>query len=372
MALLTRWRRPPPPPPAAAEALAFLDGGAQAFPRMLEAIRSARQEVFLEMYTFSDEGIGERFIAALSDAARRGARVRVILDGWGSTPSATAVASALSAAGCDVEIFNRLLLLLAGRFRRNHRKLLAVDGEVAFVGGLNIADEYGVPDAPPGTVAWADVAVEIRGPTAAWVQGAGRRERAQPPAGPVRIWLSGLGGGGRLRRRYVKAVAGARRRVLVAHSYFLPDRSLVRTITAAARRGVGVRLLLPGRSDVALARLATRRLYRRLLRAGVEIREWGRSVMHAKMAVADGSLLLLGSFNLDPFSLANLEALAEIHVPGTVADGERWIEARLAEAVPVTLEDVRSRTRLERWLDERLGAFAARGARWLARWLLRR
>ena len=339
---------------------------------MLGAIRSARQQVFLEMYTFSDEGIGARFIEELGGAARRGVRVKVVLDGWGSTPKATAVAGALSEAGCDVEIFNRLLLLLAGRFRRNHRKLLAVDGEVAFVGGLNIADEYGVPDAPPGEVAWADVAVEIRGPTAAWVQEAGRRERARTPPGPVRIWLSGLGGGGRLRRRYVKAIAGARQRVLVAHSYFLPDRSLVRTITAAARRGVGVRLLLPGRSDVALARRATRRLYRGLLRAGVEIREWGRSVMHAKMAVADGARLLLGSFNLDPFSLANLEALAEIEVPSAVSDGERWIEARLAEAPQVTLEDVRSRTRLERWLDERLGAWVAGAARWLTRWLLRR
>jgi len=161
---------------------------------MLGAIRSARQQVFLEMYTFSDEGIGARFIEELGGAARRGVRVKVVLDGWGSTPKATAVAGALSEAGCDVEIFNRLLLLLAGRFRRNHRKLLAVDGEVAFVGGLNIADEYGVPDAPPGEVAWADVAVEIRGPTAAWVQEAGRRERARTPPGPVRIWLSGLGG----------------------------------------------------------------------------------------------------------------------------------------------------------------------------------
>jgi cardiolipin synthase len=339
---------------------------------MLEAIRGARQDVFLEMYTFSAEGIGARFIDALAGAARRGVRVRVVLDGWGSTPGATGVAAALRAAGVDVEIFNRILALFAGRWRRNHRKLLAVDAEVAFVGGLNIADEYGVPDAPPGAVAWADVAVEIRGPTAAWVQEAGRRERARTPPGPIRIWLSGLAGGRRLRRVYVKAIAGARARLLVAHSYFLPDRHLVRTITASARRGVSVRLLLPGRSDVALARRATRRLYRKLLRGGVEIREWGRSVMHAKMAVADGERLLIGSFNLDPLSLANLEALAEVEVPAAAAAAERWIEARLAEAEPVTLEAVRSRTRLERWLDERVGGWVARAARWFGRLLLRR
>jgi cardiolipin synthase len=339
---------------------------------MLAAIAAARREIFLEMYTFSAEGIGERFVAELAAAARRGVAVRVVLDGWGSTPGTTSVAAALGAAGADVEIFNRMLAFFAGRWRRNHRKLLAVDGEVAFVGGLNIADEYGVPDAPPGTVAWADVAVEIRGPTAAWVQGAGRRERARTPSGPVRIWLSGLGGGRRLRRVYARAIASASATLLVAHAYFLPDRRLVRTITAASRRGVAVRLLLPGRSDVALARRATRRLYRRLLGAGVEIREWGLSVMHAKMAVADGSRLLVGSFNLDPLSLANLEALAEIDLPGPAADGARWVEARLAEAEQVTLEAVRARSRLEHWLDERVGGWVAGAAAWLGRLLLRR
>jgi cardiolipin synthase len=354
------------------DTVSFLDGGAQAFPRMLDAIAAARDEVLLEIYTLSEEGIGATFVEALAAAARRGVRVSVVLDGFGSSPGATSIAAELEAAGCEVEIFNRLLSVFAGRWRRNHRKLLAVDREVAFVGGINIADEYGVPGAPPDAVAWADVAVEIRGPTAAWVQGAGRRERARPPEGPVRVWLSGAGGGGRLRRRYVKAIAGARARVLVAHSYFLPDRRLVRTITAAARRGVAVSLLLPGRSDVALARRATRRLYRRLLGAGVEIREWGRSVLHAKTAVADGTRLLVGSFNLDPLSLANLEALAEIEVAGAVADGERWIEARLGEAAPVTMEAVRSRTWLERWLDERLGSWVARAASRLARFLGRR
>jgi cardiolipin synthase len=350
----------------------LLDGGREAFPAMLAAIRGARSDVLLEVYAFSPEGIGAEFIAALSAAARRGVRVRVVIDAWGSAPGTAEVEASLAAAGCDVSVFGSVLGVLLGRLRRNHRKILAVDGEVAFVGGLNVADEYGVPDPAPGEAPWADLALELRGPVAAWLQGRARREQAWSPPGPVRVWLSGVGGGGRLRRRYLKAFGGARRRILVAHAYFLPDRHVVRSIAAAARRGVEVKLVLAGRSDVALAKPAARRLYRKLLRAGVEISEWTRTVLHAKAASVDGERLLVGSFNLDPFSQANLEALAEVELPGPAADGERWIRTRFEEGERMTLDGLGRGTRLERFAVERVGPLVARAAHLLARHVLRR
>jgi cardiolipin synthase len=299
-------------------------------------------------------------------------RVRVVIDAWGSAPGTSEVEASLAAAGCEVEVWGSVLGVLAGRLRRNHRKILAVDGEVAFVGGLNVADEYGLPDPPPGETPWADLAIEIRGPAAAWLQDRARRERGRSPRGPVRVWLSGIGGGGRLRRRYLKSFGGARSRILAAHAYFLPDRHLVRSIAAAARRGVSVRLVLAGRSDVALATPATRRLYRKLLRAGVEIAEWKRSVLHAKAAAIDGERLLVGSFNLDPFSLANLEALAEVELPDVAAAGERWIAARFAEGERITLAGIGEGSWLERLAVERLGPVIARAAHAIGRWISRR
>jgi cardiolipin synthase len=352
-------RRPRPD-----DEIRLLDGGLEAFPRMLAAVGAARAEVALEVYQFAPDVIGGRFVEALGAAAARGVRVRVVIDGWGSAPHTAEVADRLTARGCQVEVFNRLILVLVGRVRRTHRKILAVDGEVAFVGGLNVADEYGVPGLPREQ-AWADLALEIRGPTAAWLQARAGRERGRSPGGRLRIWLSGLGGGGRLRRRYLKALGAARERALLAHAYFLPDRHLVRSITAAARRGVRVRVVLPATSDVAISRPATRRLYRRLLKAGVELREWPRSVLHAKAAVVDGALLLLGSFNLDPFSMANREALAEVNDPLVGGAAERWIEARLEEAVPVRSVG------LAGWWEERFGRLIARLAQRIGRWLSR-
>lgn len=361
-------------PAAPGESARLLDGGREAFPAMLAAIRSARSEVFLEVYAFSPEGIGAAFIAELSAAARRGVRVRVVLDAWGSAPGTSEVEASLAAAGCEVEVWGSVLGVLAGRLRRNHRKILAVDGEVAFVGGLNVDDAYGVPDPAPGAApAWADLALEVRGPAAGWLQDRARGERGRSPRdGAVRVWLSGVGGGRRLRRRYLKSFGAARSRVLVAHAYFLPDRHLVRSIAAAARRGVSVRLVLAGRSDVALATPATRRLYRSLLRAGVEISEWKRSVLHAKAAAVDGEKLLVGSFNLDPFSLANLEALAEVELPDVAAAGERWIAARFEEGERVTLEAIGAGSRLERFAVDRLGPVIARAAHRIGRWISRR
>ena len=358
----------------AGESVTLLDGGREAFPRMLRAIRGARQSIHLEVYHLAREGVGDEFRRALSDAALRGVRVVVVLDGWGSALDGRWLQSMLEPDGAEVRIYHPLSSLFFGRFRRNHRKILLVDGEVAFLGGINIADEYGIagpgpaPDLAANAPAWMDLAVEIRGPPAAWLEARLRGDRTPRPRGPVQIHLSGIGGGHRLRRLYLKAFGAAQSEILAAHAYFLPDRRFVRSITAAARRGVAVTLLLAGRSDVPIARAGTLRLYRSLIAGGVQIREWMHSVHHAKVAVVDRTKVLLGSFNLDPFSLANLESLVEIEDPDTAEAARRWFEERAAQAREVTPEELR-RAGVGWRIVEAVGDAVAEVARRLARLL---
>jgi cardiolipin synthase len=176
----------------------------------------------------------------------------------------------------------------------------------------------------------------------------------------LRIHLSGIGGGWRLRKRYLQAFEGAKERIYVAHGYFLPDAAVVRSIIAAARRGVQVHLLLAGRSDVPFARMATRSLHSQLLAAGVRIHEWTESVLHAKVATVDGNLLLVGSFNLDPFSLVNLESLVEVGDAKVVGQGEKWIQDHFARSRIMRVQ--RAGSLWQAWLLWSLGRLIARAA----------
>jgi cardiolipin synthase len=333
----------------------LLDGGKQAYPRMLLAIARAQRSVHLEVYAFAPLGVGAHFVEALGQAAKRGVAVQVQIDGWGSAWGGRAIIAALRKAGCTARLYNRLIGLLVGRFGRNHRKILLVDDEVAFLGGINIGDENVGEGERLG---WADLALEIRGPQCVRLGQMIRREPHRQVDSSLHIFLSGLGGGWRLRRRYLKAFASARERIHVAHGYFLPDRGVVRAITSAARRGVRVRLLLAGRSDVPFARAATRSLYRRLLAVGVDINEWSGSVLHAKVSTVDGRLLLVGSFNLDPFSLANLEALVEVDDTRIVEQGEAWIQSHFASSRSMT--SVEAGSWLRRWLLDPFGRIVTR------------
>lgn len=345
------------------EAVDLLDGGGEAFPRMLGAIAAAERWIHLEVYTFSDGGIGRQFMDALGAAARRGVAVAVIIDGWGSATTGRSVQAQLEADGVKVDIFHPLRTLFVGRFRRNHRKILIVDDQVAYIGGINIGDEY---QTTADRIGWADLALEIHGPAAARLARRIRREELGPDTGAVKIHLSGWGGGWRLRGRYLRHIRTARARILLAHGYFLPDRKLVAAIVSALRRGVDVRILLSGRSDVPFAVAATMRLYDQLLAAGARIFEWTRSVMHAKAAVIDGRDTLVGSFNLDPFSLRNFETLVEVEEPAIASDTEGWILQRIDEARAITLADCRA-PGLRRWVLDRLGLIGARLALFFGR-----
>ncbi|MBF5045675.1 cardiolipin synthase B [Aggregicoccus sp. 17bor-14] len=361
----------PPTQEASGQHLHLLDGGAEAFPRMLAAIDAAARFVHLEVYTFELDTIGTRFLEALEAALRRGVRVHVLVDGWGTARDADAIRDRLRAAGARVRVYNPLRVLPTGRSWRNHRKILLVDGQVAFIGGINIGDAYAGTAERPG---WADLALELRGEVAAQLESRLHARASRLQVGRVQVHLAGFGGGLRLEARYRAAIESAREQVTIAHAYFLPEGGLVRALARAAARGVRVRLLLAGRSDVPLTRLATGRLYRKLLQAGVSVHEWECSILHAKAAVVDGRRLLVGSFNLDPLSLVNLETLVEVDDAGVAAQGDRWMERHLAAARTLTLADL-PRPGLRRWVMDLLGLLLARltgAAAHLLGWRLRR
>ncbi len=336
--------------------VALLDGGDHAYPRMLLALEQARTSIHLEVYAFEPTGIGATFLTSLTAAAQRGVQVQVVIDGWGSVLGGNHVAATLRASGCRVRIHNRLRSVFLGRLTRNHRKLLLVDDEVAFIGGLNIGDENVSDRVRPG---WADLALELRGPVCVRLGRRLRRERPGAEVGErsVQVVLAGLGQGWRLRRRYLSLFASASTRIDLAHGYFLPDRRVLRALVAAAKRGVQVELLLSGASDVPFARTATRRLYARLLAAGVHIHEWRSSVLHAKVCCVDSRAMLLGSFNLDPFSLTNLEVLVAVTDGPVVREAQAWVARHLAASHEVTTVEMGGW--FERWWFEPLGRLVA-------------
>lgn len=357
-----------PLPQAGAERFTLLDGGTEAYPRMLAAIAAAQQRVHLEVYTFELEGVGTRFLDALVDAARRGVAVKVVVDGWGSMSASDELTEALRTAGAKVRVYNPLTSLFTGRSWRNHRKILLVDDTVAFLGGINIGDAYAANGDEPG---WADLVLELRGDICRQLWAKLHAGASELVAGPVSIFLSGLSGGHRLRKRYLAAIASAKHEVVLAHAYFLPDTGFMRALTRAARRGVKVSLLLAGRSDVVFARAATMRLYRAFLQAGVHIHEWTASTLHAKAALVDGRKLLVGSFNLDPLSLVNLETLVEVEEPGVAAQATAWLEKHVAQSRPVLLEEC-TRSGLQQWLLDVVGLAVARFAEQFASFIGRR
>lgn len=350
------------------ERFTLLDGGTEAYPRMLEAIASARVRVHLEVYTFEREGIGARFLEALVAAARRGVAVKVVVDGWGSIGASRHLAQTLKAAGAKVRVYNPLTSLFTGRSWRNHRKILLVDDAVAFLGGINIGDAYAANGDVPG---WADLALELRGDICQQLGATLHAGASALESGSVKLFLSGVAGGHRLRKRYLQAIDGAKHEVVLAHAYFLPDKGFMRALKRASRRGVAVRLMLAGRSDVVFARAATMRLYRDFLRAGVSIHEWTGSTLHAKAALVDGRKLLVGSFNLDPLSLVNLETLVEVEEPGVAEQAQRWLDKHLLGSRRVYLEDC-ARSGLQQWLLDIMGLAVARFAERFASFMGRR
>ena len=305
--------------------LTLLRNGEEYFPRLISAIDSATQTVYLETYIYATDASGSMVADALRRAARRGVRTHLLLDGYGSADLPAAWMEELRASGVGVMKFRPEISWLTfrrQRLRRLHRKLAVVDGRIAFVGGINI-----VNDVPGGAVMQPrfDYAVEIQGDTVVRVHTAMRRlwtlvswinfrrqqklERfrsvhAHAPQQKIFFLLrDNLRHRRDIEHAYLKAIGGARHEIIIANAYFLPSQRLRHALLHAARRGVKVMLLLQGKVEYRMQHYATLALYDELLGAGMEIHEYHASYLHAKVAVVDGNWATVGSSNIEPFSL---------------------------------------------------------------------
>jgi cardiolipin synthase len=305
----------------------LLRNGSEAFPAWLAGIEAARTRISMEMYIFNDDKIGKRFAEALCQAARRGVEVRLLYDSIGCRHASASFFEKMREQGVHAIPYHpyrfwrpRFWTLL----RRNHRKTLVCDGQVAFTGGINISDAW--CQESEGGAAWHDAAVEVRGPAVptietvflrTWNWRAKRRLRFRmnhlprpAPTGqiPIAVIANGeLVDRFSIRRAALHAIRASLGRIYLASPYFVPDPGFLRSLANAASRGVDVRLLVPRHSDTQTVDLASRATYARLLPAGVRIFQH-HPLVHTKALLVDEHFVSLGSYNLDHRSLVyNLE-----------------------------------------------------------------
>ena len=309
----------------------LLENGEEYFPRVFEAMRAAKSEILLETFIVFEDKVGAELQEILIDAAKRGVRTTVSLDGFGCGELTTGYLAALSEAGVHLQIFDpapKRLGIRTNWFRRLHRKIVVVDGMVAFIGGINFSGDH---LADFGPEAKQDYSVEIQGPAVADIHHFALLQSGRP--GRARFWwqrrrqrraemaFDDHDGQVRLVFRdndqhstdiedvYLQVLRRAKRRVVIANAYFFPGYRLLREMRNAARRGVDVRLILQGQPDMLVAKLAARMTYDYLLKAGVQIHEYCQRPLHGKVALVDEEWSTVGSSNLDPLSLSlNLEA----------------------------------------------------------------
>ena len=312
--------------------IALLENGEEFFARVFDAIRQAQREVIIETFILFEDKVGLALHAAMRSAAQRGVKIDLMVDGFGSPDLSREFIAQLSAVGVRVRVFDPGQPFLGTRlnvFRRMHRKIVVVDGELAFVGGINYSADHLLDFGPK---AKQDYAVELHGPVVAqihqfvlraialgdkgprWFR---RRLKQAPPVDrepvgdveAVLITRDNRRHTSDIEREYLAAIRAARKRIVIANAYFFPGYRLIKELRRAARRGVDVRLILQGEPDMPIVKTAATMLYHHLLHAGVHIYEYCDRPLHAKVALIDDEWTTVGSSNLDPLSLSlNLEA----------------------------------------------------------------
>jgi cardiolipin synthase len=362
--------------------LTLLQNGTAYFPQLCADIDAAQHSIYLETYIFAPDQTGRMVADALQRAALRGVVVRVLLDGYGSAELPQRWIDDMRAAGVDVQWFRREISPFTfsrsrmRRLRRLHRKMVVTDGDVAFVGGINIIDDiplhnkFGLPR--------LDYAVRMQGAVAGEIHAAMRQLWSAVSWASIRmrgkrierfiadkakhattskitfLLRDNLRHRRDIERAYLDAIAGAQREVVIANAYFLPGYSFRQALVQAAQRNVRVVLLLQGRVEYRIQHHATHALYDQLLTAGIEIYEYQASYMHAKVAVVDEKWATVGSSNIDPFSLL-LARESNLAVQNT----------GFAEALRASLFDVISRESLR--IDPAQWSKLGWGARFVAR-----
>ncbi|WP_235823273.1 cardiolipin synthase ClsB [Azohydromonas sediminis] len=390
----------------------LLRGGDEMFPAMCDAIERSRDEVWLATYIFHHDAAAKRVADALAAAARRGVRVHVVVDGFGSMSALPTLQRWWAGSGVRLTVFrpvtNWRALLQPEHLRRLHQKLCVVDAEVGYVGGINIIDDRHDLRHGPTAEPRLDFAVEVRGPVVApvlqttqamwhrasfgedWPDQMRALARAADPLARVRALLrevrivagdsvladtadapmlaafvvrDNLRQRRAIERAYIDAFRRARTRIDLASPYFYPGRQFRRTLRDAVQRGVRVRLLLQGKLDYRIAGFAARSLYTELLSRGVHIHEYQAAFLHAKVALVDDDWATVGSSNIDPMSLLlNLEANVVVRDP----DFTRELAAEFDRAIAQSREIKRPGLAQGPWAVLQRAAMA-----WLARLYLR-
>jgi cardiolipin synthase A/B len=333
--------------------------GDQFYPAMIDAIRSATRSVNMECYIFQPGRIADQFIDALSDRARKGLNVTIVVDAVGSFNLWGRPVRRLRDAGCRIQSYQRLRWYSLARFNnRTHRELLVVDGRIAFAGGAGIADWWAFKRRR--RPAWRDTMAKFEGPIVSALQGIAAEnwleccgeiltgpeyfpnlDRAgETTAFVIRSSPSDRATASRV--AFQLLLEGADRHVRIQTPYFLPDRSLRRALTEIARRGVAISVILPGRhTDQRWVRLASRRMWGELLRAGIRIHEYHATMTHAKVMIVDGLWVVLGTTNIDNRSFEHNDEL-------NVALRDEQVAARLDQDYDRDLRDSREIT-LDAW-----------------------
>lgn len=355
-----------------------LVNGERIFPAMLEAIRGAKRTITFETYIYYSGTIGAEFSRALAERAKAGVKVHVIFDAVGAGKIDDKFEEEMRAAGVEVAKYNPLRwYTLAQMNNRTHRKLLVVDGQVGFTGGVGIADQWAGDAQDPKH--WRDTHFRIEGPVVAqlqaafmenWIEITGRvlhGEAYFPPLAPAgshtaQFFVSSPGGGGeRMQLMYLLSIAAAAKRLRISASYFVPDDVEVRALADAARRGVRVQIILPGAQiDSEIVRRASRASWGELLRAGVEIYEYQPTMYHCKVMIVDGLWVSVGSTNFDSRSFSvNDEANLNILDPDFAREQERIFAEDLKRARRISLEQWQSRPWTEKVWEHTMGLLSS-------------
>jgi cardiolipin synthase len=342
-----------------------LVNGDRIFPPMVDAIRRARRRISFETYVYVAGAMADQFTAALVDAARRGVTCNLVLDAIGAKDVASDHVERLKAAGCRVGKFNETAWYQLEELNyRTHRKILVVDGEVGFIGGVGVADYWmGDADSPDH---WRDTQIRIEGPALGYVE-AGFYENFiesvgpivpvldwQPPAGDggrsLVLWSSPVSGSSSMKLLYLLSIAGARRAIDICSPYFVMDESTGWAIDRAVDRGVRVRILVEGDvTDAKPVKFASRADYEHLLARGVQIYEYQPTMMHAKTMVVDGTWSVVGSANFDNRSLElNDELNAGVFDAAVASRLTVDFEADLTRSKRLDLAAWRERSALEK------------------------
>jgi cardiolipin synthase len=368
-------------PPVNGNRVDLLRDGPQAFPAMFEAMRHAKDSINLEFYTFGDIRSGSRTLGdVLVDRLRHGVAVSIIYDAFGSNATPSDFIARLAQAGAVMAEFNPGPLArgkLDSPNDRDHRKLIVVDGRIGFMGGINFDHVYENP-APPGAAPadpdrayWRDTSVRMTGPVVADLQRVffdTWTKQKGPPLPPrnwfpalvptddetVRILASQPGDDQPLYYVWLlHALRAARRSISLSTGYFVPTHQEREELARAARRGVHVRLVLPGRGDSDEAIAAGRAAYGDLLEAGVKIYEVQNAVLHSKFVIIDGIWMAIGSSNFDRRSAVFNNEIDAIVLGSRVADGEALLDQDIGLSKEIDLQTWRSRPMGERWHEWR-------------------